>query len=494
MSGNPVDAKSTQEWDENIDLVTAVSLAAAYVPGSPAEKKLLRKLDFRVVPCCWLLFVLGFLDRANIGNARTGGLADDFKLSSNQYSVILLVFFVSYVIFEIPSNMVLARVRPSLYLCGLAICWGAVAASMGATQNWQQLAGVRFVLGFVESGFAPGIAFYLSSWYRRYELASRFAFYYTAVAVAGGLSGLLAGLITQYLDGVRGIAGWRWLFIIDGVGSSFVGCILWFFMADYPSNTRWLTPEEQLLAAQRLAYDGIGNTQGAHGRTHELTALRMVVTDWRTWILALLYALVTGAQTIQYFIPTLVNSFGWVRWEGQYHTIPPYACAVVCIVGMSRIADHFKNKSIFVCLFAGIGAVCFIIVTASTNQIVRYIFTIFAFGCIYGTSPLVLMWVPNVLGHPAEKRAVAIGLVNALGNTASIYGVFLWPSKDAPRYIPGFSATTIWMGCICIVAVIAGYLFKKNPLEIPDADEVVAAEIGRQRQRGLGVGGDKGEA
>ncbi|KAK9357753.1 major facilitator superfamily domain-containing protein [Lipomyces starkeyi] len=494
MSDNPIDAKSAQEWDENIDHVMAVSLAAAYVPGSPAEKKLLRKLDFRVVPCCWLLFVLGYLDRANIGNARTGGLADDFKLSSNQYSVILLVFFISYVLFEIPSNMVLARVRPSLYLCGLAICWGAVAASMGATKNWQQLAGVRFVLGFVESGFAPGIAFYLSSWYRRYELASRFAFYYTAVAVAGGLSGLLAGLITQYLDGARGIAGWRWLFIIDGVGSCLVGCILWFFMADYPSNTRWLTPEEQLLAAQRLAYDGIGNTQGAHGRTHELTALRMVVTDWRTWILALLYALVTGAQTIQYFIPTLVNSFGWVRWEGQYHTIPPYACAVVCIVGMSRIADHFKNKSMFVSLFAGIGTVCFIVVTATTNRIVRYIFTIFAFGCIYGTSPLVLMWVANVLGHPAEKRAVAIGLVNALGNTASIYGVFLWPSKDAPSYIPGFSATTIWMGGICIIALIAGYLFKKDPLEAPDADEVVAAEIGRQRQRGLRVDEAKCEA
>lgn len=101
-----------------------------------------------------------------------------------------------------------------------------------------------------------------------------------------------------------------------------MGCFLWFFMADYQSNTRWLTPEEQLLAAQRLAYDGLGNTQGAHGRISEKQALKMAVSDWRTWILALLYALVTGAQTIQYFIPTLVKSFGWENWEGQceYHT------------------------------------------------------------------------------------------------------------------------------------------------------------------------------
>jgi hypothetical protein len=159
-------------------------------------------------------------------------------------------------------------------------------------------------------------------------------------------------------------------------------------MADYPSNTRWLSPEEQLLAAQRLAYDGLGNAQSAHGRITEKEALKMVVTDWRTWILALLYALVTGAQTIQYFIPTLVESFGWKDWDGQCkflyvlswsalnandldHTIPPYACAIVCIVVMSFIADHFKNKSYFVSLFSGIGTVCFIIVCASTNNIVR---------------------------------------------------------------------------------------------------------------------------
>ena len=142
-------------------------------------------------------------------------------------------------------------------------------------------------------------------------------------------------------------------------------------MADWPSTTKWLTPEERLLAAQRLAYDGLGNTQGATGKVGEMTALRMVVTDWRTWILALLYALVTGAQTIQYFIPTLVTSFGWTSWDGQYHTIPPYACAFVFTLLFSFTADHFANKSFFITLFAGIGTIFFIIVCASTSHIVR---------------------------------------------------------------------------------------------------------------------------
>ena len=97
-------------------------------------------------------------------------------------------------------------------------------------------------------------------------------------------------------------------------------------MGDYPSNTRWLTPEEQLLAVQRLAYDGLANTQGARGRVGEMTALSMTVRDWRVWILALLYALVTGAQTVQYFIPTLVEAFGWKGWEGQCEWTARFLC------------------------------------------------------------------------------------------------------------------------------------------------------------------------
>lgn len=109
--------------------------------------------------------------------------------------------------------MILSRVRPSIYLPTLAILWGIAAACQGACQNWHQIVGLRFLIGFFESGFAPGCAFYLSSWYRKYELASRYAWLYTSVAVAGAVSGLLAGVITEFMDGAAGIAGWRWLFV-----------------------------------------------------------------------------------------------------------------------------------------------------------------------------------------------------------------------------------------------------------------------------------------
>lgn len=136
---------------------------------------------------------------------------------------------------------------------------------MGAVQNWQQLAVVRLILGITEAGFAPGVAFFLSSWYRSYELAKRFAIYYTATAVSGAFSGLLAGVITQHMDGTLGIRGWRWLLILEGAASCFVALFAWKILPDWPGTTMWLSPEERLLASQRLAYDNVGDTQGEAG-------------------------------------------------------------------------------------------------------------------------------------------------------------------------------------------------------------------------------------
>ncbi|OWZ36514.1 nicotinamide mononucleotide permease [Cryptococcus neoformans AD2-60a] len=481
--------KRDDEWHENdasIDNEKAatIELAAQYVPGSEAEKKLLRKIDKRIIPTIWGLYTLSYLDRANVGNAKTGGLEEDFNLTSQQYSIVLLVFFISYVLFEIPSNLFIARVRPSLYLSGLCILWGGIAACMAATTNYSQLAGVRFALGVVEAGFAPGVAFYLSSWYKRYELASRYSLYYTATAVSGAFSGLLAGVITENLDGARGLRGWQWLFIIEGCGSSFLGFFTWFIMPDWPSTTKFLSPDERLLAAQRLAHDGLGNTAGAQGHVGHWQALKMAVVDWRTWMFTALYMLCTGAQTIQYFVPTLIGSLGWTGYLGQYRTIPLYACAFLFILSFCWGADYFRAKPLFITIAASMGTVFFIVVTCVTTHVVQYVFLILAFGCVYALPPLILTWVPNILSHPAEKRGVAIALVNALGNSASIYGVFLWPASDKPRYIPGFSATTVFMALIVVLAQIMFWLVKKYPIEAPDAEKVVQEELAKQRGHG----------
>ena len=161
---NPPSLPNGPDEKRQFDLEQAQDLQASYVPGTEEEKALVRKLDWRLVPCCWTLYLLSNVDRSNIGNAKVGGMEDDFNLTDTQYSVIVLVFFTSYLVCEVPSNMILNRVRPAMYLPLLALLWGTVATCMGAAQNHSQLVAMRFLLGIFEAGFAPGCTFYLSSW------------------------------------------------------------------------------------------------------------------------------------------------------------------------------------------------------------------------------------------------------------------------------------------------------------------------------------------
>ncbi|KAK8131356.1 hypothetical protein PG984_007794 [Apiospora sp. TS-2023a] len=491
---DPIDGKSVGEQIEvsaspevggaSADADHAQRLAAEWVEGTAEERGLKQKLDWRILPCTWILYLLGYLDRSNIGNAKTGGLARDFDLSSDQYSIIVLVFFISYLIFEVPANMALMRLRPSVFLPGLGVIWGTFAALMGATQTWGQLAGLRFLMGVAEAGFAPGCAFYLSCWYRRYELATRYAFLYTSVPIAGAVSGLLAGLITQYMDGSAGLAGWRWLFILEGVASVVAAIIIFLLMPDFPSNSRrFLSQEESLLACNRLAVDGIALAQGAGDeKTPHWEVFKMTCTDWRVWLQCFLFVLVTGAQTMQYFIPTLVGSFGWTGHLGQYYTIPVYMAALVYVVACCWLADKYKTKWQFICGLSGLGCILFIAVTTTShNKMAQYVLTIFAFGTIYGCSPLVKTWAADVITQPAAKRAVAIALINAIGNASSIYSTWLWPDKDAPRYIPGFVTTTTWLGVLSIATVAAAYFFNKYPVQRASHLDTMAAELKARR-------------
>ncbi|GHJ88969.1 hypothetical protein NliqN6_5371 [Naganishia liquefaciens] len=436
---------------------------AQYEPGGAEEKAFIRKLDYRLIPIIWFMYVMSYLDRANIGNAKTGGMERDLNLTSNEYSIALLVFFAMSSAKALPSNMILVRVKPAIYLPALMCTWGGISMCLAACNSYQTLSVVRFFLGIVEAGFAPGILFLLSSWYRKNELATRFALYYTASAFSGALGGLLAGVITGNLDGKGGVAGWRYLFIIEGAATIIASLFAYWLLPNFPATTSWLTEREKWLCAARLQADGVGAAQGDSETLGHGKALKSVLADWRTYFMTFLFMMVTGAQTIQYFIPTLTKKMGYQGVMAQYMTIPIYMVAVVGIIIIPMSSDRTKERAWHITISMLGGAACFAVLIATQHPKVQYAFLCFGVAAIYANPPLVLVWTSNIIAYPAEKRAITQAFVNALGNSASIYGSFLWPAKTGPKYTMGFAVTLAMLAACAAGAQAMNYLNKKYP-------------------------------
>ena len=179
------------------------------------EKALLRKLDRTLLPPLTILYLLSFLDRSNVGNARIEGLPKDLHFTGNQYLTTLTIYFIGYVLFEVPCNIILKKTSPRAWLPTLTIAWGVVATLLGVTQNFGGFLAARFFLGMTESGLFPGVVFYLSMWYKRNEQHYRVALFFSAASLAGAFGGALAYGIAK-MKGVGGLAGWRWIFILVG--------------------------------------------------------------------------------------------------------------------------------------------------------------------------------------------------------------------------------------------------------------------------------------
>jgi MFS family permease len=199
------------------DTLRAGKATVPFVEDLEMEKRILRKVDLRLIPCLWIMYVLNYLDRSNIGNAKVAGMQTDLNLSSSDYSLAVSIFFIGYLLLEVPSNMILSNTRPSLYLPGIMFVWGSLCTAYTGANTKGGLIGLRFVLGLVEAGFFPGVLLLMSNWYKKTELARRFSIFYSASLVSGAFGGLVAGLITSNMNGRAGLPAWKWLFLSEQI-------------------------------------------------------------------------------------------------------------------------------------------------------------------------------------------------------------------------------------------------------------------------------------
>ncbi|KAF3801992.1 putative transporter [Colletotrichum gloeosporioides] len=427
------------------------------------EKALVKKIDLFLMPTIWLMYLLSYMDRTNIGNAKIAGMADDIGLSSSQYSIVLVVFFIGYVLFEPPSNMILVRTRPSLYLPFIMALWGVLTCIMSVVKEYHHLIVLRVFVGIMESGFAPGILLIISSWYRRGEQSRRFAVFMSAAILSGAFGGLLAGAITSGLEGAHGIRGWRWLFIVEGVATIGWAGISAFILLDFPATSTRLTPREREIAVARLQEDNV-TVRNADEKLGKGKSFMLALRDWRTWGFIFGYMVIVGSSTLSYFYPTLVHGLGFTSTvQAQYMTVPIYAFAFVCtaITGYfgDKIPDH---RGLVIAAWLAFSMITSIIVCVVYNFTARYVLLVLMAAGLWASNAMSLSFASSTFGSmDAEVRAIALALMNALGNLAQIYGAYLFPTDDAPKYLMGFGVISGMLGFGTVVYIIMHILVRR---------------------------------
>ncbi|GFN21282.1 MFS transporter [Aspergillus tubingensis] len=442
---------------EHIDFQDVDRLAAARQLTEDeflrVEKSLKRKLDLRLLMCVWLIFVMNYLDRNNISAAKVAGISQSLHMSSTQYATAVAILFAGYVLMQLPSNIFLAHLRPSIYLPVVMAVWGMLSALVGAVHNYSGLYALRFLLGFVEAAFYPGALFLISSWYKREEMGVRSAFLFSGSQLGSAFSGLIAAGIQDGLNGARGLESWRWIFLIEGSITVFIALCAFFILPDYPSNTRWLSPVERAVAEWRLVSDSGQIDEDNAGWKY---GFKRALTDWRLYIFALIFLCIQVASATSNFFPSVVETLGFNRVDTLLLTVPPYMVALVMSILNNRSADQLRNSSFHVC-WPLVVAICgFVIGAASTNLGARYFAMILMVAGGHGANAVLLAWTQKTMLRPRVKRAASVAFVNAIGNLSQIFSSYLYPDDGAPRYVLAMSVNTAF----CVVAIVLCLLMR----------------------------------
>ncbi|KAJ0418652.1 major facilitator superfamily domain-containing protein [Aspergillus carlsbadensis] len=454
------------------------------------QKRVLRKMDLRLIPMLALLYLLAFLDRGNIGNAKIEGMLDDLHMSGQEYNWCLTVFFFTYVAFELPSNLLLKKLRPSRLLPLLMVAWGIVMTLMGIVQGYHGLLIARLFLGVAEAGLYPGIAYYITLWYPRHLAQYRQAMFFSAASIAGAFSGILAWAIAK-MDGVGNYAGWRWIFILEGILTVLVGVVAPFFMYDFPETASFLTEDERQYVIHSLRSQTAGDDIHREGVVEEQAKFRMkyvldALTDWQIYVgLFMYWGITCPLYGISFFLPSIIKDLGYTSSTAQLLTVPIYITAAVVAVGGAWLSDRYKKRSPFILFFMSLIAIGFVIVLASTDRGlpgVVYFGVFVAVVGIYPAFPGNVTWISvNLAGD--YKRAAGMALHIGLGNLAGAMASNFYRAQDAPKYTLGHA---LELG-FCVTGIVAVLILrfsyrrinkKRDQIDVSRYDSYEMAKMG----------------
>ena len=393
-------------------------------PPPEIEARTYAKVDRRLIPFLFLCYILAYLDRVNVGFAKLQML-QDLRLGDAAFGIGAGIFFAGYFLFEVPSNLLLRRFGARTWIARIMISWGIISAAMMWVRSEWSFYALRFLLGVAEAGFFPGIIYYLTLWYPSRLRSTRTAWFVSAIAVSGVLGSPVSGLIMDGLSGALGLAGWQWLFLIEGIPSIVVGVWVWFYLDSSISHARWLGDEEKALLARNLE---------AEERHKSQVRLLDAFKSGRVYALCAIYfTLMIGLYGISFWLPSIIKQMGV---KGYFNvgaiTAIPYAVAVVGMVLLSRSSDRTGERRLHYVINVSAGALGLALSAAcSAYPIAAIIFLSIGTLGVIGSMPV--FWPVPSSFLAGTAAAAGIGIVNSVGNLGGYVG------PNIPVWMEAFS-------------------------------------------------------
>ncbi|KAJ5109058.1 hypothetical protein N7456_005733 [Penicillium angulare] len=443
--------------DEDVEKTVPAQLESApvYPPAKvipnaidpELERRVVIKLDLRVPTLMGFFYLLAFLDRSNIGNAKIAGMTEDLGLTSDKYAWLLTIFYISYTVFEFQALM-WKLIKPHQWATFVVFSWGLVATCQAATKNWQGMMALRFLMGAFEAGFGPGVPYLLSFFYRRHELGLRCGLFLSAAPLANTFAGALAYGITS---GHAKLANWRVLFLVEGLPVCLSAILAWFFVPDSPSSARFLTEEEKEVARAR----GLQQAGDADRESKvQWKELAMTLLDAKAWLTAFMYfSCNVSFSSLPVFLPTILEEMGYSKINAQGLTAPPFFASFIVTIITPWVADRIQQRGLMIAVLSLIGGVGYILCATCTTVGVRY-FGVFLAACgVFPAIANILPWVLNNQGSDT-RRGGGIILLNVIGQCGPFLGTNVFPDSQAPRYIEGMSICAAFMVFTSFLALV----------------------------------------
>jgi len=413
-----------------------------------SKKALLGKVSRRLVPFLFLLYVVNILDRVNVGFARLQML-DDLNMGEEVYALGAGIFYLGYVVFEVPSNLILRRTGARRWIARIMISWGLVTCAMMAVRGPWTFYLLRILLGIAEAGFFPGIIFYLTYWFPARERARIVALFMAASPVTGMVGNPLSGAILEWLDQVGGLSGWQWVFLLEGIPAVILGVIALNYLTDRPEHASWLSLNE------RNWLSGEMSREEKHLEQRHGLSLRQALLDRRVWLLILLYFTVAvGSNAFGFYLPKLIESRfpGMDKFQIGLLAAVPHLCAVIAMVLNGAHSDRTGERRWHMAPPAAVAACGLTLYALSDSPALSLLGLALAQSGIMSMLPV--FWTLPTSFLSGVAAAGGIALINSVGNVGGFVGPNLigQPAKLTGSFTPGLLATAL---TLCIGALLA---------------------------------------